>query len=102
MADDAPTQSPAEIQAGIDAARKQLAGVDLGTLRGFAALAMNDATTIGQLRAGVEGLSAELGDPERKAGADNLRIQWEGLTGQLATMISIATAAATAGDEPEA
>ena len=87
--------TPAEIQTVIDAQRKILATMDLVVLQDFATLALNDSTTIGDLRAGVEGLTGALGDPERKAQADALRIAWENQTGQLAMMISMTTAIAT-------
>ena len=93
MADDAPEFTAAELQAQIDATKVQVAAKDYLSLIAFAALANSGTTTTDQLDVGLQTLIDALGDPDRKAAAQGLKEQWDGLRAELATLISMANAA---------
>lgn len=85
---------PAQQEAAIAAQQQTLAASDLVTLQTFQALALNPATTIGQLQGAFNSLPASLGDPARIAAIQVVQGGFQSFLDGLATLISKTNAAA--------
>lgn len=75
-------------QAAVAAAELSLAQTDLLTLQTFQSVAINPATTIGQLQTAFAGLPATLGDPGRITTIQGLSGNYQIFLVALATLIS--------------